>query len=66
MPKSSHATGMTLPFQGVRQSHAAGIDVLQATLVLPTPLSQAFAFFAAAENLEVLEYRLTELQGSGW
>jgi ligand-binding SRPBCC domain-containing protein len=43
-----------VPFQGVRQTSTTGGGVLEATLVLPVPLSQVFAFFAAAENLEAI------------
>jgi ligand-binding SRPBCC domain-containing protein len=45
---------MAVPFQGVRQTSTAGTSVLEATLVLPVPLAQVFAFFAAAENLEAI------------
>jgi ligand-binding SRPBCC domain-containing protein len=45
---------MAAPFQEVRQTTAAGGGVLEASLVLPVPLPRAFAFFAAAENLEAI------------
>lgn len=45
---------MAVPFQGVRQTITAGGAVLEASLVLPVPLSRVFAFFAAAENLEAI------------
>lgn len=45
---------MTVLFEGVRQRTAAGGGVLEASLVLPVPLTRVFAFFAAAENLEAI------------
>jgi ligand-binding SRPBCC domain-containing protein len=48
---------MAVPFQGVRQTNTTGGSVLEATLVLAVPLSQVFAFFAAAENLEAITPR---------
>lgn len=44
---------MTQP-RNVRHTNAAGGGVLEASLVLPVPRSQVFAFFAAAENLEAI------------
>ncbi|CAN5836571.1 SRPBCC family protein [soil metagenome] len=45
---------MAARFQRVRLTTAAGGGVLEASLILPVPLSRVFAFFAAAENLEAI------------